>query len=272
MLDAQTFNVFKDLIYAKSGINLKEGKESLLEARIGKRMREIGLSSPKDYFEFLRNDHDGAEMISFLDAISTNVTHFFREPQHFQIFEQVLKRWAANGQSKFRIWSAASSTGEEPYSIAMTVANTLNLANYDIKILGTDISTRVLAKAKLGVYENKQLADIPRHYQLAYTHSTRDHGQFEIDQKVRALVSYARINLSAPPFPMSGPFDFVFCRNVMIYFDSIVRNKLVADIHRLLKPGGVLFIGHSETLTECPVRYTTIKPSVYRKEGDDVGP
>ncbi|HAZ14616.1 MAG: hypothetical protein A2X86_00720 [Bdellovibrionales bacterium GWA2_49_15] len=271
MLDSQTFTVFKDLIYEKSGINLKEGKESLLEARIGKRMREIGLSSPKDYFEFLSRDQDGCELVSFLDAISTNVTQFFREPQHFQILEQVLKRWASKGQTKFRIWSAASSSGQEPYSIAMTVANTLNMANYDVKILGTDISTKVLSKAKLGIYDKKEFGDLPRHYQLAYTHSALEPNYFEVDQKIRSLVTFSRINLSTPPFPMKGPFDFVFCRNVMIYFDSVVRNKLVADIHRLLKPGGILFIGHSETLTECPVRYTTIKPSVYRKEGDEDG-
>jgi chemotaxis protein methyltransferase CheR len=265
MIEARTFNQFKALISAKSGISLKEGKESLLEARISKRMRELGLESPDDYFDFLKKEGDSDEMVLFIDAISTNVTNFFREPQHFQVLEEVTKLWASRGQKKFRIWCAASSTGQEPYTIAMTVANSLDLANSDVKILASDICTKVLATAKKGVYNHKELAAIPHHLQMAHTRSIPNSSSFEFDEKVKSLVTYARLNLSVRPYPMSGPFDFIFCRNVMIYFDTTLRNQIATEAYRLLKPGGIFFVGHSETLTNCPVPFTTVMPSVYRK-------
>lgn len=265
MIEAKTFNRYKELISSKSGISLKEGKESLLEARISKRMRELGLSCPDEYFDFLVRDGDGPELISFLDAVSTNVTNFFREPQHFQVLEEVSKLWVSRGQKKFRVWCAASSTGQEPYTIAMTLANAIDTVNLDVKILASDINTKVLSKAKAAVYERRELPDIPRHLQMVYTRPGPTTETFEFNEKVKNLVTYARMNLSVQPFPMSGPFDFIFCRNVMIYFDNNLRNKIAIEAFRLLKPGGVLFIGHSETLTNCPVPFSTVMPSVYRK-------
>ncbi len=266
MIESHLFNQFKELILAKSGISLKEGKESLLEGRIGKRLRELGLSSPNEYYDFLTNDSSGDELIRFIDAISTNVTHFFREAQHFQILEQVLKLWASRGQKKFRIWSAASSTGQEPYSIAMTTANALGNFDYDIKILATDICTRVLATATKGVYDKKELASIPEHFRIAHTRSLPDKGFFTIDDRVKKLLTYARLNLSVKPYPMSGPFDCIFCRNVMIYFDLDLKHKIASEAYRLLRPGGLFFVGHSETLPNCPVPLKIVMPSVYRKE------
>jgi chemotaxis protein methyltransferase CheR len=265
-MEAKTFNQFKTLVSQKSGISLKEGKESLLEARISKRMREIGLTSYNEYYEYLKKVGDGDEMISFIDAISTNVTNFYREPQHFQVMEQVMKLWASRGQKKFRIWCAASSTGQEPYTLAMTVANTLDLQKYDVKILASDICTKVLATAKSGIYNDKELATISSHNQMSYTHKIPNTQNFEINDKLKKLVTFARLNLSVQPYPMSGPFDFIFCRNVMIYFENDLREKIAIEAYRLLKPGGLFFVGHSETLTNCPVKFTTVMPSVYRKD------
>ena len=238
----------------------------MLEARITKRMRETGLSTYKEYFEYLKGEGDGDEFVNFLDAVTTNVTNFFREPQHFQVLEQVLKLWSSRGQKKFRIWCAASSTGQEPYTIAMTVANTLDIGKCDVKILATDLCTRVLATAKTGIYDQKELATIPHHQQMAYTQKIPHSNDFEVDDKLKGLLTFARMNLSVQPFSMSGPFDFIFCRNVMIYFDTELRNKIAIEAYRLLRPGGIFFIGHSETLTKCPVPFTSVMPSVYRKE------
>ncbi len=261
-LDKKTFQKFAQLIYEKCGITLGEKKEALVQARVGKRMRALGVSDFKAYFDLVEKDEAGDEVTALLDAISTNVTHFFREARHFDLFGQLLRQWEKQGQSRFRIWCAASSTGEEPYSIAMTLLENLQDPD-DAKILATDISTRVLEKARQGLYEERHMESVPRPYPSKYF--TKERGLFHVKPELKRLLTFGRINLAKPPFPLKGPLDVVFCRNVMIYFDNQVRTRLLNNMYDLLKPGGYLMVGHAESLSGMLSHFKSVEPSVYTK-------
>lgn len=268
-MEASLFKKFCELTYEKSGITLKAGKEALVEARVAKRLRALRMESQRDYLAFLETDDTGEELVYFLDAISTNYTHFFREKGHFDLLAAEARAWAQKASRPLRIWSAASSTGEEPYSIVITMLEALEETDAEFKLLATDISTRVLEKASTGVYTAEQIAPIDKSLRLKYfarigKRDSEDES-FEIKPEARKCVVFKRLNLSTPPFPMSGPLDAVFCRNVMIYFDQAVRQGLISEIERLLKPGGLLCIGHSETLTGIKCGLKLERPSVYRK-------
>ena len=267
-LDPKTFDGFKRLILEKSGICLGPQKESLVCARVGKRMRQLGITAFDRYLEHVETDESGQELVQLLDVISTNVTSFFREAVHFDLLAQYLRGWADQGQRRFRIWSAASSTGEEPYTIAMTLLETIGqVRGLDSRILATDISTRVLETCKRGAYAAEKVDAVPPALRSRYFYRERnapDH-VFFVREELKRLISFSRLNLSAPPFPMKGPMDVVFCRNVMIYFDNEVRTALLKEAYRLLRPGGYLFIGHAETLAGLPVNFRSIRPAVYQK-------
>ncbi len=262
-----TFDTFRRLVYDKAGIHINDNKVALVAARVGKRMRELWIETPETYLGYLFDDESGGELVHLLDAISTNVTGFFREPTHFEVLGELLDGWLGTGQKRFRFWSAASSTGEEPYSMAMTIIEKCSQTNADIRILATDLSTRVLAAAVEGVYQRERTAPIPQPMLRRYfDERTGDQGKFyEAKREMKDLLTFSRLNLAKPPFPMSGPFDAVFCRNVMIYFDNAVRKKLLEEIFRLLKPGGYLFVGHAESLTGILSGLKSVRPSVYCK-------
>jgi chemotaxis protein methyltransferase CheR len=268
----ELFQKFSAIAYAKAGIFLKEGKEPLVAARVRKRQRVLGIRRQEDYLKYLEEDMDGDEMVLFLDAISTNFTGFFRESEHFVVLGHLLDRWFDEGLRRLRIWSAASSSGEEPYSIAMVVLESAKKSDINFKILATDISTNVLRKAKEGVYPAKQLETLSKRQRLQFFSPVENSAPLEPEYKIKPEVSahvvFKRLNLSKPPFPMSGPFDIVFCRNVMIYFDKAVRQGLVTDIDRLLKPGGIFFTAHSETLMGLDTSFRTISPSIYCRAPD----
>ena len=268
-LDDATFNHFCTLIYDKAGIKLGAGKQSLVEARLGKRMRKLGVRSYREYLQLIEQESSSDELIEMLDAISTNTTHFFREANHFERLRQSLQAWEAAGQHRFRIWCAASSTGEEPYTIAMTVREALANAS-DVRVLATDISTKVLRLASQGVYTRKQVASIPPALLSTYfkreqeRHSDEPH--YAADESLRSLLTFARLNLATPPYPMKGPLDVILCRNVMIYFDNAVRSRLLAECERLLRPGGILMVGHAESLSGMLTGLHRLEPSVYVKK------
>ncbi|MBN1517795.1 protein-glutamate O-methyltransferase CheR [Candidatus Sumerlaeota bacterium] len=268
-MDPRTFNQYRKLIYEKSGISLSSGKEALLTSRLGKRMRALGISSHRDYLKYIANSQDGDEIVRLLDAISTNVTSFFREDHHFRFMQNALAQWNAKGQRRFRIWSAACSTGEEPYTLAMVLLDSFNGASgsLDAKILATDISTRVLQSSKTGVYAEEKVKTVPPKMRLAYFDKMRNgtEKQYAIKPALKKLIQFKRLNLSQPPFPMRGPFDLVFCRNVMIYFDQPVRRGLLLEIHRLLSPNGYLMVGHAESLIGMGKEYKSVAPSIYMK-------
>lgn len=267
-MDQRTFNRFRSLIYDLSGISLTENKEMLISSRVGKRMRALGLTDIRDYLLHVEADDSGQEVVHLLDAISTNVTHFFREKDHFGFVKNVISDWVSNGLRRIRIWSAASSSGEEPYSIGISVLEAIGRQNIDVKILATDISTRVLKRAEEGIYASKNLEKVsPAHKQKYFKSIKSSDGEvrYTVTSPVRNLVVFKRLNLSQPPFPMKGPFDLIFCRNVMIYFDSAVRKRLLSEMYRLLKNDGYLMVGHAESLTGLISDFKIAGSSIYTK-------
>lgn len=267
-MDTRTFNNFRKLIYEKSGITLNESKEAMVSARVAKRMRALGLTKHKDYFNHVIKDEGGQEIVYLLDAISTNLTSFFREPEHFALMEELMRKWVAQGQRRFRFWSAASSSGEEPYCMAITLLEAVGNKNPDIKILATDISTQILKKAQEGIYKEERLEKVSKTLITRYfsRHYQGDNGIcYQVRDELKRLIVFRRLNLSKPPFPMRGPLDAVFCRNVMIYFDNSVRARLLNEITRLLKPGGYLMVGHAESLAGMLTNLKNVRPSVYVK-------
>lgn len=267
-MDVKIFNKFREIVYEKSGINLTESKIALVTARIGKRLRALGVNSHQEYLDIVLNDKSGEEVVNLLDVISTNVTHFFRESAHFDHLSEIYQSWLSAGQKRFRFWSAACSTGEEPYTIAMTLKEVSGDGSIDTKILATDISTRVLSASMKGEYLAEKVVNIPRPLQERYFDKVTTNGQKILRAKslMKNMIVFRRLNLSSPPFPMKGPLDAVFCRNVMIYFDNNVRRMLLNEIYRLLKPGGILYVGHAESLTGIVSNFKSLKPSIYIKQ------
>jgi chemotaxis protein methyltransferase CheR len=267
IVKTKLFEQFADIAYRRAGIRLAAGKESLVAARIAKRIRALGLHTPDQYLEHLKADGDGEELIQFLDVISTNYTSFFREPEHFGLLSELVTRRLAQGRNRLRFWSAASSSGEEPYTMALVVADAVRDNPVDWRILATDISTRILDKAREGRYPSSSLEAIPRHLRASYFTPVSPKGTaapvFQVSPALRSSIAFRRLNLSSPPFPMQGPLDAIFCRNVMIYFDRPVRQSLVSAIEQLIAPDGVFVIGHSETLNGIETRFRALRPSIY---------
>jgi len=272
LTDAQ-FEQIRRLIKRQCGIHLNEGKKDLVRGRLAKRLRVLGFDSFRLYLEHLDADASGSELTALLDAISTNQTSFFREPAHFEYLQRaVLPRVAARGDRRLRVWSAGCSSGEEPYSIAITLREGLGeLDAWDARVLATDISTRVLAGARRAVYGEDRVAAISPLLRSRYfvCTQTRPRRQYGVVPAVRKLVHFARLNLM-DSWPMRGPFDVIFCRNVMIYFDRPTRQRLIGRFAGLLAKGGTLFVGHSESLTgiQHPLRY--VQPTVYEASGRQV--
>jgi chemotaxis protein methyltransferase CheR len=264
-LQPREFNQIRSMVYEKFGIDL-EGKEVLVAARLGKKMREQGLSSFKQYYEHVQKDTTGDALTTMVDELTTNHTSFFREAQHFDYLRKViLPELQPAGQ--IRIWSAACSTGEEPYSIAFTVVEELGQSALSkAHILATDISTRVLAKAQRGLYPASRFQQVPvdrmrRHLLKGSGTST---GNYLVKKETRTLVEFQRLNLMED-FSRVGLFSVIFCRNVMIYFDRETQQNLVNRLAAQLEPGGYLLIGHAESLNgiEHPLKY--LCPATYRR-------
>lgn len=262
-IDRQTFESICALVRRHSGIVLSDRKEAMVSARLAKRMRALNIPIHRDYLEYLKKDQSGEELTHLLDAISTNVTSFYREPVHFEFFSHWLAKNATNRSEPLRIWCAAASTGEEPYTIAITVREALQGPSPNARILATDISTRVLRHAMAGVYEAQRVEPVTRK-QLDTWFIKRGDGTFEVRQDLKELIRYRRFNLSHFPYPVKPPLDIIFCRNVMIYFDDDLRARIVAEFHRLLRPGGILFVGHSECLTGLSTAFRAVAPATYQ--------
>ncbi len=266
-LDAASFQALAKLIYDRAGITLKEGKESLVQARLGRRMRDLGLTVVKDYLAHVAADDTGEELVLLLDAIATNTTSFFREPACFDHLAEWFTRWLHAGQRRFRFWSAASSTGEEPFTMAMVIDQVLErerITGVDVAILATDLSTKVLDRCRKAVYSERAVASVPAALRSRYFE--RQGEAYRVVEPLRRLITFNRLNLSKPPFPMKGPLDMVFCRNVMIYFDNTVRIRLIGEIRRLLRDqDGFLLVGAAESLAGIADGYKTVRPAIYRK-------
>lgn len=266
-MNKKTFDKFKDLVYEKSGITLGPQKVALVTARVSKRMRALDIVDHDEYLQYVMRDQTANELIHLLDSISTNVTSFYREPAHYDLLAKLIEQWKIAEKPRFRIWCAASSTGEEPYCLAITALEALGRPHPDFRILATDISTRVLEQAVRGQYSNAKMEPVPVALRQKYFTKvgSGDNAMYTARDELKRIISFNRLNLAAPPFPMKGPMDVVFCRNVMIYFDTAVRTRLLQEIHRLLKPGGYLMIGHSESLAGINVPMKAVQPAVYQR-------
>ncbi len=264
-----------DFVHKTAGINLKDGKKELVRTRLSKRIRALEFKNFKDYFRHVMGDQTGEEIVFLLDALATNLTSFYREPQYFQFMAKdylpvLEQRRRAKNSRRLRIWSAACSSGEEPYTIAMVVLdkNPYFAQGGDFKILATDISTKVLNVAKQGIYGPERVKDIPAaSLQKHFNRIDTDRGEkmYKVNETMRRLVAFRRLNLM-DPLPFNNPLDLIFCRNVMIYFDKETIAKLVDSYYRILAPGGYLFIGHSESLSGFKHSFKYVAPCIYLKE------
>ena len=265
-IQIQTFEKFRVLIYNYSGITLKDGKRTMLESRINKRLRALNLDTYEDYLSYVTKSSHKDELVNMIDEVSTNITHFFRDAPHFTFLEKHIKSQIQDGQKKFRIWCCAASTGQEPYSIAMVMhkLTTDFPGQYDIKILATDISTQVLKSCEQGHYTPTMLEDIPQKYRTKYFTKISGQDLYEVDLKLKKLITFKRLNLSIFPFPLKNKLDIVFIRNVMIYFDKETKHKILENIHNLLHNKGIVITGSTESLTGVHDNFSRLDPSIYQ--------
>ena len=263
-ITSQEFALFQRLIYKIAGISLNDSKRELLVGRLTKRLRQHTLTSFASYYRLLATGEYAEELQIMVDLLTTNETYFFREPGHFAFLrDELIPRHRNN--SAFRVWSAASSSGEEAYSIAMLLADTLGEAPWEI--VGSDICTKVLARATTGHYSLERTEGIPPAYMRRFClKGVREQaGTFLIVPELRQRARFRQINLMQPVDAGIGEFDVIFLRNVMIYFDTPTKAKVVHNLLPRLKPGGHLIIGHSETLNGITDRVMTVRPTIYRK-------
>ncbi|MEM9194956.1 MAG: CheR family methyltransferase [Myxococcota bacterium] len=254
-LSPTEFRNFASMLREICGIELRDGKEPLVHSRVGKRLRQLNLTSFSTYLQIVKTDE--AELSRLVDILTTNKTSFFRENDHIDIFATTFVEGATG---PLRIWSAGCSTGQEPYSLSMKIRAIQK--GLDYRILATDLSTEVLARARSGSYSEQEVGSVPDNYRRMFFR--RDGDRFQVSQELQAPIRFARLNLLGP-WPMKGPFDAIFCRNVMIYFSQETRARLARRYAQLLRPGGYLFIGMSESLTSLDQPLEYISPAVYRR-------
>ena len=266
------FGKFQRLIYQESGIWLGEHKHALLTGRLARRLRFLALASMQEYLDLVTHSDQQHERAVMIDCITTNQTHFFREPRHFDFLaEQVFPRWqrdAAQGErlKHIRVWSAGCSTGEEAYSLAMLLLKHFSSSDgWDLEVVATDICTRVLEKARAAIYAVEKAKEIPAEFLRAYMLKGRgeQRGVMKVSPEVHRVVRFARVNLHAESYPIVGAFDLICCRNVLIYFDQKSRQKAIEGILRHLSPAGLLLVGHSEHLASIAPSLKTVAPTVY---------
>ena len=259
---ADDFEKVKSLIYQKAGINLHSGKHAMVFSRLCRRVRHAGFKTMAEYLKNLQAHNDAAEWQEFINCLTTNLTSFFRESHHFEILSEQLKQSTNNSP---KIWCAAASTGEEPYTIAITVLEALGTTTA-AKIVCTDIDTDVLTKCKIGIYkaDSSGLSE-QRRKQYFMRGSGQNTGYMKIKPEVSKLTQFHQLNLISPRWQIEGPFDYIFCRNVMIYFDSETQLKILQNLHQQLRPDGFLFVGHSENFSQHTNMFRFIGKTVYKK-------
>lgn len=268
-MNDEEFNKFRKLIYEQVGINLLSHKKIMLQGRIRKRLNKLGMSSFKEYYALVQEDR--SELIEMFNVVSTNKTEFFRENHHFEFLKEIIPSIIEKNRkeniNKFSIWSSASSTGEEPYTIAMTLMDFPVLKSWDVKIIASDISTTVLTKAHAGVYHDEAMRHVPKEMVKKYF-IPMEEDSYRVSDSLKELVKFKRINLISENYPFKGEFEIIFCRNVMIYFDRQTQINIINNFLRYLKKGGYLILGSSESL---PVevakenRLKRIKSTIYQK-------
>ncbi len=258
------FRLFQALIYREAGIFLSREKAALLVARLTRRLRSRGLDSFGAYYQLVKANDE--ERVQMLDCICTNESHFFREPHQFEFLEsELFPAWAASRHRRIRVWSAGCATGEEPYSLAMTLLS--HFPGWWIEILATDLSTRALAQARAAIWPLRKARDIPPRYlkRFMLRGVRRQDGNMKAGPEIRSLVRFERLNLSTDELPANSFFDLIFCRNVLIYFDAESRRRALERILRHLAANGYLFLGHAESLNGLNDRVRGVVPAVYAR-------
>ena len=274
MNEAQ-FRRLGEFIYQVCGIRLNDSKKVMLESRLSKRLKVLGMKSYKDYCEYLFSQEGrNEELVHMIDMVTTNKTDFFREPDHFDFLRrkalpELIRIHGVGTRRKLTVWSAGCSTGEEPYTLAMILSAYAELhRGFEYLILATDISTRVLDAAKAGIYRDEQVVPVPPDFKKRYLLRGRERhmGKVRIVPELREKIRFRRLNFMEGDFGMREPLDIVFCRNVIIYFDRPTQERLINRISSHMIEGGYLFMGHSETLNGMKVPLVSVAPTVYRKE------
>jgi chemotaxis protein methyltransferase CheR len=267
-LTDRDFRAIVDLVRQRAGIALADHKRELVYSRLSRRLRALKLPSFAAYIQLLSSDAGNDEIGEFINAITTNLTAFFREGHHFDHMRynvvEPCVRAAATGHKSLLVWSAGCSTGEEPYSIAMTIASAWpNWAKHDVRILATDLDTNALARCRAGRYRRDSMNGVPAAYRSEFFRQV-DAETAEIAPAIRKMISFRQLNLQAV-WPMRKSYDVIFCRNVMIYFDDTLIRQVLAGFHARLKPGGTLYIGHSESASKHHDGFERIDKTTYRR-------
>ncbi|NTV10707.1 MAG: chemotaxis protein CheR [Zoogloea sp.] len=257
------FERIRDLIYRHAGISLSPIKQDMVYSRLARRLRARGDKTFAAYLDRLK--HEPAEWETFVNSLTTNLTSFFREAHHFEILAERLRELAE--QRPIKIWCSASSTGEEPYSLAMTACEAFNTLTPPVQILASDIDTNVLAHAERGVYDMERVERLSRErIQKFFLKGTGSQaGQAKVRPELQRLISFRRINLLEPSWPVQGPLDAIFCRNVMIYFDKPTQHRILERFVPLLRPEGRLFAGHSESFLHAASLFRSLGRTVYAR-------
>ena len=258
------FDRVQSLIYQRAGISLHNGKHAMVYSRLSRRLRETGHHSFREYLSWLE-DQDGPEWQEFINALTTNLTSFFREQHHFQIFSDYLK--AHQAQASWRVWCSAASTGEEPYSIVMTALEVLG-AHARFTLTASDIDSKVLATAAQGMYRLENLKNISENQLQSFFLRGKgsNQGMVRIRPELQRMIEFIMVNLVRGDWPFREPFDVVFCRNVMIYFDAPTQRKVLERIHRVMATGGLLFVGHAENFSESRDLFVLKGKTVYERQ------
>jgi len=262
----QEFDRLRRFFEKASGIRLSDSKRELVCGRLAKRLRHLSLTAYRDYIAWIEQPANAEERQTAIDLLTTNETHFFREPKHFERLRSEIRARLQKGlNGPMRIWSAACSSGEEPYSLAMTLAELLGDRPW--QVVASDLSTKVLADAQRGIYARQRADEVPRELAVRYLLEGYDEceGLYRIDPSLSKRVSFMQLNLMEP-LPRMDAFDFIFLRNVLIYFDVAAKQRIVESVVTRLKPGGLLFIGHSETLGGVTDVVHQVVPTVYQRE------
>jgi len=271
------FQKFQKLIYSETGIWLGSSKTALLCGRLFRRLRTLEITSLQNYYELVSQPEQHQERARMIDAITTNETRFFREPRQFEfLVQRVLPRWHADAERGLRpkrvnIWSAGCSSGEEPYTVAMLLAKHLPAEQgWDARILATDISNRVLEKARKGIYPITRSTELPK--DLLHTFMLRGladrRGEMKVKVEIQQMVEFRRLNLDQESDCVEGPFDAIFCRNVLIYFDAASKQRVVTSLVGHLVANGILFVGHAENLNAVSSELRSLEPTIYTRAGN----
>ncbi|MGN8224520.1 CheR family methyltransferase [Gracilimonas sp. BCB1] len=261
-LKSGDFKRVKELLYEYCGIFLQDGKEALVQSRLMKRMRKLGIGSFSEYLDFIEKPESGGEFLSFVDVLTTNKTHFFREAQHFEFIKKHIIPTMGGRDAKW--WSAGCSTGEEAVTTAMVLQEARKTTSWSsVKILATDISREVLKVAQNGVYPSTRMMDVPGSIRRKYFDSIGN-GEFKVNREIGEMITYGRLNLTQD-WPLKGNFHVIMCRNVMIYFNRQTQQQVVQKFYDQLHPGGFLFLGHSESVSSNNKGFKNLAPAVYQK-------